>query len=471
MRPFARSTVLAFVAAATLALPLHAAPRRVVAIGDIHGEYEGFVSILKHAELVDDELRWKAGETTLVQIGDFLDRGADVRKVMDLLMALERDAERKRGRVVVLLGNHEVMNLTSVFGNVNPVAYAAFVDQRSEKRRADGYRKYAALHRAFAKRYGDVSSLPVLSESEWLKAHPPGFMEYQEAAGRKGKYGRWLREKQAITKIDRTVFVHGGVSPELGSTSLDEINRLVRLEIEGFDRLREYLVGQKLILPFFTQSEIANVLRLEAERIASEDTGTMQRFIAAFNALGSALISHPQGPLWFRGYAEWSEEEGARQIGPLLARFDARRFVVGHTVTADTSSDDAAEIRSRFGGKVFLIDTGMLRGYVRNGRPSALEIIGDDVTAIYESGRVTLRGRALGETPAAYFWRGPKDTVLPFRTAAEVVDFRVPAVSPDEAWVLYSRWPRPFTELMRSLGSLRGIAQTRRWLLAVAAAV
>ena len=70
---------------------------RIVAIGDIHGNFEGFVSILQRAGLVDDDLRWIGGETTLIQTGDIFDRGVDVRKVLDLLMRLEGEAAAAGG--------------------------------------------------------------------------------------------------------------------------------------------------------------------------------------------------------------------------------------------------------------------------------------------------------------------------------------------------------------------------------------
>ena len=67
-------------------------PARVVAIGDIHGALDEFRTILKHAGLTDEAQRWTGGASTLVQTGDYTDRGAQVRGVLDLLIALERDA-------------------------------------------------------------------------------------------------------------------------------------------------------------------------------------------------------------------------------------------------------------------------------------------------------------------------------------------------------------------------------------------
>jgi hypothetical protein len=66
-----------------------------------------------------------------------------------------------------------------------------------------------------------------------------------------------------------------------------------------------------------------------------------------------------------------------------LQRYQARRFVTGHTPQAGRS------IHVRFGGRAVLIDTGMLTR-VYKGRASALEISGDALTAYYEDGKVTL---------------------------------------------------------------------------------
>jgi hypothetical protein len=67
----------------------------------------------------------------------------------------------------------------------------------------------------------------------------------------------------------------------------------------------------------------------------------------------------------------------------LLQKYQARRFVTGHTPQQNRS------ITVRFGGRAVLIDTGMLTSYYK-GRASALEIDGDKLTAYYEDGKVTL---------------------------------------------------------------------------------
>ena len=66
--------------------------QRLVAIGDIHGAYNGFRSILREVSLIDDKDRWIGSDTILVQTGDFLDRGPGATRVARLLMDLQEQA-------------------------------------------------------------------------------------------------------------------------------------------------------------------------------------------------------------------------------------------------------------------------------------------------------------------------------------------------------------------------------------------
>src|ERR1700730_7211921 len=84
---------------------------RVVAIGDVHGDFERFTAVLRSAGLIDEDGNWAGGMTHLVQVGDALDRGPDSRKVLDLLMKLEQQAAKAGGYLHALIGNHEAMNL------------------------------------------------------------------------------------------------------------------------------------------------------------------------------------------------------------------------------------------------------------------------------------------------------------------------------------------------------------------------
>src|SRR5215510_7491369 len=124
--------VLALVSVVTLSEPI--APQRLVAIGDIHGDLDALVGILKRASLIDSNLRWSGRDAILVQTGDFLDRGPKTRGVMDLLMQLQKDAPRQNGRVIILLGNHEAMNIFGDLRFVTAADYSSYADDKSERR-------------------------------------------------------------------------------------------------------------------------------------------------------------------------------------------------------------------------------------------------------------------------------------------------------------------------------------------------
>src|SRR3989442_13206094 len=61
-----------------------AAANSVVAIGDVHGDFDDFVTILQKAGLIDEQHHWAGKKTTFVPVGGLLDRGPKPRHVMGL---------------------------------------------------------------------------------------------------------------------------------------------------------------------------------------------------------------------------------------------------------------------------------------------------------------------------------------------------------------------------------------------------
>src|SRR6266853_1717787 len=99
---------------------------RVVAFGDVHGDYPRFLEILRRAERIDGRSAWRGGRPHLVLCGDFVDRGEASAKVMDLIMALEPQALKAGGGVHALIGNHEAMDLYGDLRYVTKQDYAGF---------------------------------------------------------------------------------------------------------------------------------------------------------------------------------------------------------------------------------------------------------------------------------------------------------------------------------------------------------
>jgi hypothetical protein len=315
-----------------------ASGRRIVAIGDVHGADQNFAAILRKAGIIDDQQRWIAGRTILVQTGDMTDRGAGMRAALDLLMALEKQASDAGGRVYALLGNHEVMNLVGETRDMTPEIFATFGGEEATR----------------------------------------------EAFGPRGRYGRWLRSKPVMAKVEDTVFMHAGINPDFDEVSIDAINRRARRELREWDDGVRLLTDLRRVPANPRFLEAVEAARVEAEKLASSplrnevDTQRTIAQLAPLAFIGTSSLFSPEGPLWYRGFASWSDEEGTARIDAILKKLKAKRFVTGHTVTR------TRRITERFGGRLFLIDTGMLGPPpFPNGRASALEIVGDTTRPIY----------------------------------------------------------------------------------------
>jgi Icc-related predicted phosphoesterase len=162
---------------------------RIVAVGDVHGDYDQFVAVLKAAGMIDEHLKWMGGTAHLVQLGDVPDRGPDSKKAMDLLKTLENEAPKSGGRVHALIGNHEAMVMMNDLRYVHPGEYAS---------------------------HG-------------------GEEKFKQAMNPSGEYGKWIAGHNAVIKINDILFVHGGISPVYAKESLNQINNAIRSELCGKD--------------------------------------------------------------------------------------------------------------------------------------------------------------------------------------------------------------------------------------------
>ena len=327
-------------AMAPVAAPAEAPPERIVAIGDLHGDHDAWLAIARGAGIVDTKGHWSGGQTVLVQLGDIVDRAPDSLEIIRDLMRLQREAPRRGGRVVVLIGNHEAMNMTGDLRYVHPGEYAAFVTRDSEQLRTQ---VYEANRKTFEDMYRakQPSLTPAAIRELWMKATPPGMIEHQKAWGPDGELGRWTLGHPAVAKIGDSLFVHGGISAEYSTMPIDEINRRVREALEK---------------PSNTPMTIAD---------------------------------DPMGPLWYRGLITRSGDEEPPKPPATLIRppsrpgieqeidLDLRAYGVKRIVVAHTPS--LTGIISNWDGKLWRVDSGNSRAY--GGVPSYLEIIGDRVTA------------------------------------------------------------------------------------------
>ena len=305
---------------------------RVIAVGDVHGDYEQLTAILRSSLLIDNSENWVGGKAHLVQTGDILDRGSDARRVMDLLMKLQTQAAAAGGYVHCLLGSHETMNLYGDLRFVAPSAYGEYSDSNSEKLRDTFYRQYR--DQIAKTNEGKEVAASELSRDEWLASHPLGFYEMEAAFTTEGQYGKWLRSLDSVIKINNNLFLHAGLSPKYTRYTLDQINDEVRAELNNPAKLH------------------------------------------------GGIVTDQEGPFWYRGIAKGDQLQVEPVLDKVLAHFGAAREVVGHsTVEA---------ITPRFNGRVILIDVGLPRVEENTGRLACLLIENGKPVALDEGSKVEL---------------------------------------------------------------------------------
>ncbi len=340
------SRVCVLVSAIMLAaspLPAQSAPGRIVAVGDLHGDYDAWIAIARDAGLVDARNRWAGGATILVQTGDITDRGPDSLKIIRDLQRLQKEAAKAGGRVIVLLGNHEAMNVTGDLRYVDPGEYAAFRNARSEALRQAAWdangKQFVANYKA---RYPAMTDKDI--RADWFHTTPLGLLEHQRAWAPTGELGRWAASLPAVVKLGDTLFAHGGLSaPYTAMGGLDAINRRVRAAVAAGDKSPNSILTDPLG-PVWYRGLITRGAAFE------------QEVAAAAAAAGKPNAARP--PI-------------AQELDLVLAAFGAKRLVVGHT-------PNLAGIAISHGGKLVRIDTGNALHY--KGQPSWLEINGDRLT-------------------------------------------------------------------------------------------
>ena len=320
------------VSPATAAQDSWSGVEKIVAIGDVHGDYDAFARLLQAAGLIDENHDWAGGAAHLVQTGDVLDRGPDSRKVMDRLMKLEEQSRRQGGYVHALIGNHEAMNMYGDLTNVADEEYEAFRTPGSERARSRYYQRMVRQARksSSAREEGRSSQT---ERQHWEAEFALGWLEHRRAFAPNGKYGKWIRGHNTVIKINDTLFLHAGISPKYARRAIRRINETVRAELTDPKKLSTEIL----------------------------------------------ILLDPQGPLWYRGLALEPEISLEAHVESVLKKHKVKRLVIGHTVTLGA-------VRPRFGGRVVMIDVGLAALY--GGTEACLILTGGQAYALH-------RGRLL----------------------------------------------------------------------------
>jgi len=322
------------------------AVQRLIIMGDIHGDYNLLITMLKIAKLIDinqnGNILWSGGATFVVQVGDQIDRcrpisnmlctnpkttyqdeASDI-KIMMLCNDLHKQAIQVGGAFISLLGNHEIMNANGI------LTYVSYLGSKEFENYIDPENpniKFQSGNDARAYAFGPGHEL--------------------------GKMMGCTRLPAVI--IGSHLFVHAGLVDGL----IEEIGLSNMQDLETINvAIRMWLLG------LLKKKYIKTIIK--SSRTSMFWTRILGNIPPNVDLNNPACINH---------------------IGKILKLFNVGSILVGHTPQSFTYSDD---INQTCSGKVWRVDNGsssafhrfdhemMSSGKVKySRRPQILEIIHD----------------------------------------------------------------------------------------------
>ncbi|WP_083779941.1 metallophosphoesterase [Shewanella violacea] len=162
---------------------------KIVALSDVHGQFDVLITLLKNQKIIDEYNNWAYGTGHMVMTGDMFDRGHQVNEVLWFMYKLDKQASDAGGKLHLLMGNHEQMVMRGDLRYVNERYHTA----------------ERLLERSYDELYDKTSEI-----------------------------GQWLRSKHTIVKINDSLFLHGGISGEWvdRKLTLDKANQIYRANID-----------------------------------------------------------------------------------------------------------------------------------------------------------------------------------------------------------------------------------------------
>lgn len=316
-------------------------PGRVVAVGDIHGNFEGWVQILRFADLIDRNGSWVGGNATLVMTGDVVGRGGYPKRIYLWLRRLMREAGNAGGRVEFTLGNHEAMSMHHIHSYTTVEEYRDFAPPSE----LDQGALRSTLIALPSPTGGDAQRTSAMFDMARMQEEPLGWLEFRRAMAPTGMVGRWLVKRPTLFIAGKTLFVHGGLHPRYSVWKPEELNARIQREMMRYQ-------------PYFELDSRSPAL--------AED-----------------------GPHWYRIAMRKSQDVLKAELDETLANWGIDRMVVGHTPTFLIDARSPGQVLSLGGGRLFCIDVGIGRAY--GARLAALELTPDgNATAIYHDHRQSL---------------------------------------------------------------------------------
>lgn len=296
------------------------AGRRLVAIGDVHGDFKQTMKALELGKVMGPDGGWIGGDTVLVQVGDILDRGDNELAIMRKFRNLAIQARKQGGDVFVVHGNHEIMNVLGDFRYATKGAYgecARWADAKREKQIAKVGEENVEPLPEIPKDVNPETYMGVLARRDLFL---PG-----------GEMAMKMANNPTVLQVGDTVFAHAGIDMNTVEYGFQQLNNDVAA----------WMSGSKKTPP--------------------------------------KMVLEEKGVVWTRDYGGadagiTAEASACRRLGEALDAVGAKRLVVGHTPQQNGVS-------SGCNGRLWRSDVGVSRG-IYGAKPQVIEIVNGRVKVL-----------------------------------------------------------------------------------------
>jgi len=262
--------------------------KRVVAIGDMHGDLDLFIETLKLAKVIDNNNHWKEklSDTIVVILGDILDscrpmtmdknscqhKSSDKNDIAldTYINQLKSEAIRNKSDVIALIGNHEIRNVMGIMDYVSKKSVDEF---KNMEERIDQYK-------------------------------PGNSMALRMGCTRTG-----------VVVIGSNIFVHGGIILSLlqkfgmdKSSNKKEVLQKINL------LLRKWLLG-KIELQLDAVKNVEKFIQLKTSNISDKDL--LQKLgldKLTPKDLLTLLNDTKTSPFWYRAYGMLNEKNPNKPV-------------------------------------------------------------------------------------------------------------------------------------------------------------
>lgn len=260
---------------------------RIIVIGDIHGDFESMIKLLRTGKVIDTNNNWIGEDTIVVQVGDQIDRcrfidkpcnqvnyneGNDL-KILYFFTELHKKASKYGGAVYSLMGNHELMNVN---GDLRYVSY-------------DGLEEF--------KEFKDYNSNKILGNSRYWAFKPGNPLSNFLACTRK-----------MVLIIGSNLFVHGGIIPEISKKyKISDLNQILSYylwdKLNNSNRFNDILFDKDSPLWTRKYSKISSSLECQNNLIHLKDIYKVGKiYVGHTPYLTTGINSKCDNKIWFTDY-------------------------------------------------------------------------------------------------------------------------------------------------------------------------